>query len=1050
MQSLAQYRDAIASRHRIAEETALAQLLPLASSTSAEQPRIDETTRSLLGALRRHPDAGLVERFMREYSLSSDEGIALMSLAEAYLRIPDAHTANLLIHDKVQMGDWAAHGRRAPSAVVNTATFGLILTKALTAPEAGALRRLIARMGEPFVRMGVSAAMQLMGGQFVLGRTIDEALARARREGSICSFDMLGEAAHTAADAHRYFEAYDAAIEAVGAAAAADTPLWKRHSVSIKLSALHPRYEPRQGDRAVRELSEDVVALARRAKRHGIGLTIDAEEADRLEMSLDIIAMVATDPALSGWDGLGMAIQAYQKRAIAVVEWANALGAATGRRIQVRLVKGAYWDTEIKRAQEEGLHDYPVFTRKEATDVSYLACARRMLAAGNIAPAFATHNALTLASLMNWAGNRDDVEFQRLHGMGELLYAEALKDGRHHVRVYAPVGGYRDLLAYLVRRLLENGANSSFVHQIGDTSRDLDAVAADPVALVQAHGGAPHPQILRPSALFGAERLNSEGTDLSDCNVLRALEARVVSIAPEDRRAAPLIGGHEAAGPASPVRNPARPDEVVGEVIQASPDQVRAAIDRAGRAAPAWAALPPGDRAACLERAADLLERERDAFFALAVREAGKCLPDTVAEVREAVDFCRYYAAQARRLLVTHVLPGPTGECNEMRLSGRGVFACISPWNFPLAIFLGQVAAALVAGNSVIAKPAPQTPLIAARAVRLLHRAGVPGDVLQLLPGGAEVGAALVADRRISGVAFTGSTVAAKRIARSILDDDLRPISPLVAETGGINAMIVDSTALPEQVVADVIDSAFRSAGQRCSALRLLCVQEDVAHDILEMVKGAMAELRLGDPALAATDVGPLIDETARRRVQDYIDANSARVIAELPIDGAPAGCFVAPTIIRLDAPEDLTQEVFGPVLHVVTWKAGELETLVDRINANGYGLTMGLHSRLASAMEIVRSRAKVGNLYVNRSTIGAVVGVQPFGGEGLSGTGFKAGGPHYLLRFVTERAISIDTTSAGGNTALFSIPEISTESHALEALEEDAGLGHPKGRVGH
>jgi RHH-type proline utilization regulon transcriptional repressor/proline dehydrogenase/delta 1-pyrroline-5-carboxylate dehydrogenase len=1022
MQSLAQYRAAIASRHRIAEEAALAPLLPLARSTSAEQPRVDETTRSLLEALRRQPDAGLVERFMREYALSSGEGIALLSLAEAYLRVPDPHTANLLIQDKVQMGDWAAHGRRAPSAVVNTATFGLILTKALTAPGGGALRGLIPRMGEPVVRKGVAAAMQQMGGQFVLGRTIDEALARARREGAVCSFDMLGEAAHTAADARRYFEAYEGAIEAIGLAASADASLARRHSVSIKLSALHPRYEPGQAERAIPELTAHVVTLARRAKRHGIGLTIDAEEADRLEMSLDIIAAVAADPTLAGWDGLGMAIQAYQKRAMAVIEWADALGRATDRRIQVRLVKGAYWDTEIKHAQEEGLDGYPVYTRKEATDVSYLACARRMLAAENIAPAFATHNALTLASLMTWAGNRDDIEFQRLHGMGEPLYAEALKDGRHQVRVYAPVGGYRDLLAYLVRRLLENGANSSFVHQIGDTSRDIDAIAADPVALIEANGGVRHPLIPMPADLYGAERLNSEGTDLSDRDMLRALESRVVSIAPEDCRAAPLIGGQESAGRPSPVPNPANPDQVVGEVVEATPDQIRDAIDRASRAAPAWAALPVEERAVCLERAADLLEKEKDAFFALAVREAGKCLPDTVAEVREAVDFCRYYAAQARTLLVTHVLPGPTGERNEMQLSGRGVFACISPWNFPLAIFLGQVTAALVAGNAVIAKPAPQTPLIAARAVRLLHRAGVPADVLQLLPGGAEVGAALVADRRISGVAFTGSTGAAKRIARSILDDDRRPIAPLVAETGGINAMIVDSTALPEQVVADVIDSAFRSAGQRCSALRLLCLQEDVADGILEMLKGAMAELQLGDPALASTDVGPLIDETARGRVQDYIDANASRVVASLPTEGVPAGYFVGPTIIRLDAPEQLTQEVFGPVLHVVTWKAGELEALVDRINANGYGLTMGLHSRLASAMDVVRARAKVGNLYVNRSTIGAVVGVQPFGGEGLSGTGFKAGGPHYLLRFVTERAISIDTTSAGGNASLFNL----------------------------
>ena len=1019
MASIDQSRKDRLALFRMRESEVLDALLPLAQRTAREDAAIDARLRALLPRLRERR-GGLVEQFMQEYPLGSDEGIALLSLAEAYLRVPDKQSADRLIADKFAAGDWALHKGAAPSALVNGATRGLMLAKALKAPEGGALRRFAARLSDPVVRRAVAAGMQMMGGEFVLGRGVDEAMRRAARRGYICSFDMLGEAARTAEDAARYFRAYDGAIAEV-ARVGAGQPLSGRHSVSIKLSALHPRYEEAKRGRVMRELTADVVALAERAKAGGVALTIDAEEADRLELSLDVIAAVARAPSLAGWDGLGMAVQAYQKRAPAVIDWVEALGAETGRRVAVRLVKGAYWDTEIKHAQEQGLSGYPVFTRKEATDVCYLACARRMLAAAHIAPAFATHNAVTLATLIEWIGGRRDVEFQRLHGMGEALYAEALRGTGLNVRVYAPVGGYRDLLPYLVRRLLENGANTSFVHQFGDADRDDEALIVDPVESVRDTGGAPHPRIPLPRDLYGAGRRNSEGLDLNDRLSIDSMEAKVRSVPPAAARAAPLIGGAAGTGPARPVHDPAT-GAAIGEVAEASVEDVRRALDIAAAAAPSWAARPVEERAACLERMADMLEEQREMLFALTVREAGKSLADAVGEVREAVDFCRYYANEARRHMVVETLPGPTGERNELTLAARGVFACISPWNFPLAIFLGQVAAALVAGNAVVAKPAPQTPLIAFAAVRLFHAAGVPADVLHLLPGGPDVGQALVADARVAGVAFTGSTKAARQIARSLLDDDSRPIVPLIAETGGLNAMIVDSTALPEQVVADVVASAFQSAGQRCSALRLLCLQEDIADSVLDLLAGAMKELTLGDPGLAATDVGPVIDADARARIMAHVEAHRDRIVAQLPEPAGLGGHFVGPVIIRLDEPEQLRQEIFGPVLHVVRWRAGELESLVERIGSSGYGLTMGLHSRLDQALATVRASARVGNLYVNRTMIGAVVGAQPFGGEGLSGTGFKAGGPHYLLRFVTERSISIDTTSAGGNASLFAL----------------------------
>ncbi len=1026
--SLSQARAAIAPLYRAPEPERLAALIPDASLDAATRGRVEARAKVLLADLRKAGSEGWVEQFLQEYSLTTEEGVALLSLAEAYLRVPDPLTAAELVRDKLGRADWRAHKGASDSVLVNSATLGLILARSLMDEEAGALKKLVARMGEPAILKAVGVAMQMMGEAFVLGRDIEEALKRADRGGAAAfrhSFDMLGEAARTAEDADRYLQAYVDAIAAIGKSEGGKGAMHARDSISVKLSAIHPRYETAKDARAVPELVERTLRLARLAKIHGIGLTIDAEEAERLEMSLDIIAAVAADPDLNGWDGLGMAVQAYQRRAPAVIAWVNALGLATGRRITVRLVKGAYWDSEIKRGQERGLADYPVFTRKAATDVSYLACAKAMLAAPGIYPAFATHNALTVATILEWAGERRDFEFQRLHGMGAGLYERLIAEKGVEARVYAPVGGYRDLLAYLVRRLLENGANTSFVHQIADESITDEELLADPVALVEAAGLQPHSRIPNPMDLYAPERRNSAGIDLNDRAVVDALTADMGKVWSKTHKAAPLIGGKAVTGESAPVTDPADHRRIVGRVVEASVADVERAIALAVKAQPLWAATPVVERAAVLDRLGALLERDRTELMALAVREAGKSIADALAEVREAVDFCRYYAARARETFVPTALPGPTGEKNELVMAGRGVFAAVSPWNFPLAIFLGQVTAALVAGNAVVAKPAPQTPLIAHAAVKLLLEAGLPADVIALVPGGPAVGQALTADIRVMGVVFTGSTGTARKIARTLLDDDRRPLVPLIAETGGLNAMIVDSTALPEQVVNDVVISAFQSAGQRCSALRLLCLQDDIADKVLEMLKGAMAELTLGDPGKLETDIGPVIDPAARDGLMAHIEANRERVLHQLPLPaGTENGTFVPPTVIRLDRVEDLTKEVFGPVLHVATWKAGELDALVDRINASGYGLTMGLHSRIGEAADTVRARAKVGNLYVNRSMIGAVVGVQPFGGEGLSGTGPKAGGPHYLARFAAERTVSIDTTSAGGNATLLSLED--------------------------
>jgi len=1015
-------RDRLCKLTRAAEAEVVMELLPLAQTPVELQPQERQLAERLVAVLRAAP-RGLIAPLLAEFSLDSPGGQALMSLAEAYLRVPDRATGDALIAAKLAGVDWRRHLAAAtPKNWVRLAARALLTAQKATAAEAG---RTLKTIATPMVREGVAQAMRQMGRFFVLGRDIAEALHRAESLApATCSFDMLGEGARTGEAADAYFQRYRDAIDAVGAAAAPDLPLMARHSVSVKLSAIHPRYEAAQADRCVPELIERVQALAERAAARGIGLTIDAEETERLVMSLDIIAAVAKSPRLRGWDGLGMAVQAYQKRAIAVVDWAAETSRQAGRRLAVRLVKGAYWDAEIKRCQLDGLSDYPVFTRKSATEVSYLACARRMLEADSLQPAFATHNALTVATLLAWIGPRRDVEFQRLHGMGAELYHDLLAQGALRLRVYAPVGGHQDLLPYLVRRLLENGANSSFVHQAAAQDRDAAEMLADPRPLAASHQGAPHPQIALPAAMFGAERRNSAGLDLADQQQLAEIFAGFKAAWAEPMVAAPLINGVPRQGASAPVIDPADGNREVGRVIEATSADAAGAIGAAAAFYEEWSLLPTEERASCLDRAADLMERDRLKLMALLVREAGKTWGDALSEVREAVDFCRYYAAMARKSLQVEVLPGPTGERNELRLVGRGVFACISPWNFPLAIFTGQIAAALVTGNCVVAKPAPQTPLIAAAAVGLLLEAGVPAGALQLLPGGVDAGRTLVADPRVTGIVFTGSTQTAKHIARVVAEDETRPLVPLIAETGGLNAMIVDSTALPEQVVRDVIISAFQSAGQRCSALRLLCLQDEIAADVISMLRGAIAELRVGEPEQITTDVGPVIDATARDRLVSYVAGRAARVIASYQKPLPEHGFYVAPCVIELDQPQDLEREVFGPVLHLVRWKAGMLDQLIDQINRRGFGLTMGVHSRNPEVIEQVRKRARVGNLYVNRSMIGAVVGVQPFGGEGLSGTGPKAGGPHYLARFCVERTVSTDLTAIGGNTSLLGLDD--------------------------
>jgi RHH-type proline utilization regulon transcriptional repressor/proline dehydrogenase/delta 1-pyrroline-5-carboxylate dehydrogenase len=1033
-------RQAVRAACRIDETEADARVLAAAKMPAGMRERIAATAKHLvLGVRRERHGRGGIDALLNEYALSSQEGVALLCLAEALLRIPDAETVDRLIRDKLADVDWGHHLGHSQSLFVNASAWALMLTgKLLHGDPAGhdlgaALHRFLARSSEPVVRRAVTAAMRVLGRQFVMGRTIEEALERAgpaERRGWRHSYDMLGEAAMTAADAARYAAAYETAITAIGKAAAG-RPVEEAPGISVKLSALHPRYQMAQRERVLRELSPLLLRLASRAKATGIGFTIDAEEADRLDLSLDLIERLTLAPELAQWDGLGLAVQAYQKRALPLLDWLADLAGRAGRRLMVRLVKGAYWDSEIKRAQEQGLDGYPVFTRKVATDVSYLACARRLLAEGPVFyPQFATHNAHTAAAILEFAGERGDWEFQRLHGMGETLYDEIVGAGpvSHPCRVYAPVGSHEELLAYLVRRLLENGANTSFVNRIVDDRQPVDRIIADPVAQLAGLAEKPHPRIPLPRDLFMPARKNSPGIDLADPIALAALRDGLAAEMHRPWQAAPVVGESARGEPAAPVFDPGDHRRQLGTVVEAGPEAVEEALARAALHAPDWDRTPAGERAAILERAASLFESRSAELIAPIIREGGRTIPAAIAEWREAVDYLRYYAQRARLDFAAPApLPGPTGEKNELSLHGRGVFACISPWNFPLAIFTGQIVAALAAGNAVVAKPAEQTPLTAAAAVRLLHEAGIPGDVLHLLPGtGESVGAPLVADPRVAGVAFTGSTETARGIAQALAARP-GPIVPLIAETGGQNAMIVDSSALPEQVVRDVLVSAFESAGQRCSSSRLLYVQDDIAARLIDMLTGAMAELLIGDPALLATDVGPVIDEGARAA----LEAHAARMTREgrllyqcgLP-PGTEHGTFFAPRVFEIDSAARLDREVFGPILHVVRWPADRLDRVLDEIDATGYGLTCGIHSRIDETRRHIVGRLRIGNVYVNRSMIGAVVGVQPFGGERLSGTGPKAGGPHYLYRFATERTLSTDTTAAGGNATLLAIEE--------------------------
>jgi RHH-type transcriptional regulator, proline utilization regulon repressor / proline dehydrogenase / delta 1-pyrroline-5-carboxylate dehydrogenase len=1019
-------RDQVRRAHREPEDQAVARLLQTVSSSDDGRARIRRSAAALIQALRTDDThVGQVDALMREYDLSSEEGVVLMTLAEALLRIPDAATRDLLIRDKLSEADFDRHVGQSQSTFVNLSSWALALTgRAMRATEGpGAWRRLLSRVGEPVVRQAMLQAMRVLGSHFVLGETIDEALTRARegeKRGYRHSYDMLGEAARTDADALRYLDSYHRAIAAIGREAAGRGPV-ESPGISIKLSALHPRYELRQHARTVAELLPRVLDLAQAAKRADINCTIDAEEADRLDLSLDLIGRLIDEPSLKGWDGLGLAVQAYSKRALPVLDWLIDRARKAERRLMVRLVKGAYWDTEIKRSQEQGLDDYPVYTRKVATDLSYIAAAEKILGAGDVLYGqFATHNAYTVAAIRELAGNRSDYEFQRLHGMGEGLYARVVGPQNWGIacRVYAPVGTHRDLLAYLVRRLLENGANSSFVNQIADPAVPVETLTRDPAEAIAA--AAPS-RIPLPAQLYAPERVNSNGVDLGDPLSVEALQRALDSVPRDGHVARPLVDGRALHGSATrEIATPQDRRDKVGLAYEATVADVEAAVGAAVKAQPAWDALDIAERARILARAADLYEQDRAALLALCVREAGKTIPAAIAELREAVDFLRYYAATAPAALGRHALPGPTGESNELSHHGRGVFACISPWNFPLAIFTGQVAAALVAGNAVVAKPAEQTPLIAARAVALLHQAGVPAGVLALLPGdGEQVGAPLVADPRIAGVCFTGSTQVARAINRQLASRD-GTIATLIAETGGLNAMIVDSSALLEQVVGDVLVSAFDSAGQRCSALRMLYVQEEVYEACGEMLAGAMRELTVGDPAQLSTDVGPVIDAEALRMLETHA-ARMPQPFATTPVDAAATahGTFFAPRAVAVTGISDLPGEVFGPFLHVAPYKSERLENVLDAITTTRYGLTLGLQTRIDETVDRVRRHARVGNFYVNRTVIGAVVGTQPFGGEGLSGTGPKAGGPNYLARFATERTLTINTTAAGGNASL-------------------------------
>jgi RHH-type proline utilization regulon transcriptional repressor/proline dehydrogenase/delta 1-pyrroline-5-carboxylate dehydrogenase len=1033
--SLTTQRQAICAAY-LADETELINRLAQDAALSREQQqRVHAMTHAAIAAVRETPRTGL-DALLAEYDLSNQEGVALMCLAEALLRIPDTQTVDRLIRDKLAHADWDRHLGKSDSLFVNASTWGLLLTgkiirldKDTTAGIGNLLSRMVARSGEPAIRMAIKSAMRIIGQQFVMAETVVKAWENARNNfpALLLSIDMLGEAALTQAAAENYFAAYAEALQFIGRQHAKATPIIRAPGVSVKLSALHPRFELAKRDRLNQELVPKLRQLCQIAKSHNLQLTLDAEEARRLDPLLDVFSQVFTDPALQDWEGLGLAVQAYQKRAPQVIDHLTDLARHYNKRINVRLVKGAYWDSEIKWAQQQGLSDYPVFTRKIHTDVCYLACVKKLFGAGTyLYPQFATHNAETLATILELAGPTRDFECQRLHGMGEALYEHVM---RHtpglQCRIYAPVGNHAELLPYLVRRLLENGANTSFVNRLSAADTPIDKLIVDPVAQTQRDGGRRHRHIPSPAQLFAPERINAMGVHLDNPAALNLLKTQMDAYQRTSWHAGPSLAQADTTATVT-ITNPADHSDIVGHLSQTLATSIGTALDTAYRAFPDWSHTSAAYRAGLLTNMASLLEQHLPELLTLLVREAGRCVSDAIAEVREGVDFCRYYAALAQQQFATpRRLPGPTGEANSLGLAGRGLVLCISPWNFPLSIFLGQVSAALAAGNCVVAKPASATPLVAARVIELLYVAGIPRHVVQLITGGGEVlSHALLGYPHLSGVLFTGSTATAKSIQRQLAQRD-GPIIPLLAETGGINCMIVDSSALPEQVVTDVIQSAFNSAGQRCSALRLLYLQQDIADTILAMLCGAMEELAIGNPALLVSDVGPVINADARDGLLQYMQQidSQATLVHRLQLDKQhSSGYFVAPCVYELQHATQLSREVFGPVLHVVRYRADKLTHVVNEINASGYGLTLGIHSRIQNTIDAICQGARVGNIYVNRNMIGAVVGVQPFGGEGLSGTGPKAGGPHYLTRLGSERVISNNISAIGGNTDLLSL----------------------------
>ncbi|MBU6235789.1 MAG: bifunctional proline dehydrogenase/L-glutamate gamma-semialdehyde dehydrogenase PutA [Alphaproteobacteria bacterium] len=1009
------------------EPECVAALLNALPQNEASRQRVTQQARVLIDGARAHKGMSRLHTMVEGFSLSSREGIALMALAEALLRIPDAATIEAMLEDKLSDADFERLFGQATDWISKVSGFGLKLTQSVM----GGMSK---RMGMPVIRRAAVEGVKILGGAFVMGESIEDALSNANDHPRqiAWSFDMLGEGARTTSDAEKYFNAYAHAISVVGRSAVdKNAGALKRHGISVKLSALHPRYNASQAARCVPELAERLTELCRLAAETGLNLTVDAEESERLALSLQIIDKALQAPYLKGWDGFGMAVQAYQKRSFPLLRELITWSVTSGRKLGIRLVKGAYWDSEIKRAQVGGLPDYPVFTRKSHTDLSYLACAQMLMDNRSfVTPMFGTHNATTAAAILDMAGNnRNGFSFQRLFGMGEGLHAQLMAMDLP-CSVYAPVGPHTQLLAYLVRRLLENGANASFVNRIADKTIPTDKLIDDPAAKARETKGRPHPKIVLPASLFAPERTNSSGYDIAEREPLKALEeAARKSVIGITREAVSIVGGQPRKGSLPlAMRSPADSAVSVSQLWPADEGIVSDAFLSVAEGARGWRTTPPDARAAILEKTADLLEQHRDEFVGLCSIEAGKTLADGIAEVREAVDFCRYYASQARKLFgIATNLPGPTGEQNTIRLEPRGIFAAVSPWNFPLAIFAGQVTAALAAGNTVVAKPAEQTPFIAMRAVQLMLEAGLPANAIALVQGDGRVGEMVVSNRRVAGVVFTGSNAAAKAIHKSLADRP-GPIVPLIAETGGINAMIVDSTALPEQVVDDAVLSAFTSAGQRCSALRLLCVQEDIADTVIDMLAGAMADLNVGNPADAATDIGPLIDEEALAVVQRHKSRlrGGGRIVAETPLDKvlAARGHYTAPIAAEIRSVDDLDREIFGPVLHILRYKASERMDLLDAINRKGFGLTFGIHSRVWATQKALAAGARAGNVYINRGMIGAVVGVQPFGGMGLSGTGPKAGGPHYLYGFATEKVISVDTTAAGGNTTLVTMDE--------------------------